>query len=92
MSLHLARYPASVVGVVTNLAVWFALQVIFRDHFSLRAGPLAVLLPVPVSVDLVALALAAVAAVCLFRLKLGVLRTLGLTAALGLVARLVTMF
>jgi chromate transporter len=88
----LAAVTASVVGVVTNLAVWFALQVIFRDHFSLRAGPLAVLLPVPASVDLVALALAAVAAVCLFRLKLGVLRTLGLTAALGLVARLVTMF
>jgi chromate transporter len=83
----LAAVTASVVGVVTNLAVWFALQVIFRDHFSLRAGPLAVLLPVPASVDLAALALAAVAAVCLFRLKLGVLRTLGITAALGLVAR-----
>ena len=35
------------------------------------------------SIDLGALALAAVAAVCLFRLKLGVLRTLGITAALG---------
>jgi chromate transporter len=85
----LAAVTASVVGVVSNLAVWFALQVIFRDHFSLRAGPLAVLLPVPASVDLAALALAAVAAVCLFRLKLGVLRTLGITAALGLAVRFV---
>jgi chromate transporter len=85
----LAAVTASVVGVVTNLAVWFALQVIFRDHFSLQAGPLAVLLPVPASVDLAALALAAVAAVCLFRLKLGVLRTLGITAALGLAVRFV---
>jgi chromate transporter len=85
----LAAVTASVVGVVTNLAVWFALQVIFRDHFSLRAGPLAVLLPVPASVDLAALALAAVAAVCLFGLKLGVLRTLGITAALGLAVRFV---
>jgi chromate transporter len=88
----LAAVTASVVGVVTNLAVWFALQVIFRDHFSLRTGPVAVLLPVPASVDLAALALAAVAAVCLFRLKLGVLRTLGITAALGLVLRLVAGF
>jgi chromate transporter len=85
----LAAVTASVVGVVANLAVWFALQVIFRDHFSPRAGPLAVLLPVPASVDLAALALAAVAAVCLFRLKFGVLHTLGITAALGLVARFV---
>jgi chromate transporter len=83
----LAAVTASVVGVVTNLAVWFALQVLFRDHFSLRAGPLAVLLPVPASIDLAALALALVAVVCLFRLKLGVLRTLGITAALELVVR-----
>src|ERR1700738_4798033 len=83
----LAAVTASVVGVVANLAVWFALQVIFRDHFSVRAGPLAVFLRAPASVDLAALALAAIAAVCLFRLKLGVLRTLGITAALGLLAR-----
>jgi chromate transporter len=55
----------------------------------LKVGPLALDLPVPSSIDLGALALAAVAAVCLFRLKLGVLRTLGITAALGLVVRLV---
>jgi chromate transporter len=88
----LAAVTASVVGVVANLAVWFALQVLFRDHYSFQAGPVAVLAPIPGSIDLAAMALAAVAAVCLFRLKAGVLRTLGITAALGLVLRLATSF
>ena len=83
----LAAVTASVVGVVANLAVWFALHVLFRNHEAFRLGPVAFDLPVPASIDLAALALAAVAAVCLFRLKLGVLRTLGITAALGLAAR-----
>ena len=40
------------------------------------------------SVDLLALALAALAAACLFRLKLGLLKTLGVTAAVGLAVKL----
>jgi chromate transporter len=88
LSGALAAVTAAVVGVVGNLAVWFALHVVFHSHLPLRAGPVSVDLPVLASVDLAALALAAVAAVCLFRLKLGVLRTLGLTAALGVVVRM----
>lgn len=84
----LAAVTASLVGVVANLAVWFALQVVFRDIVAFRAGPLAVDLPVPASIDLAAVGLAAVAAVCLFRLKPGMLRTPGITAVLGLVARM----
>ncbi len=49
---------------------------------------LAVKPPVPASLDLAALALVALAAVCLFRLKLGVLRTLGIAAAAGVALRL----
>jgi chromate transporter len=85
----LAAVTASVVGVVSNLAVWFALHVLFREHGAFKLGPVAFDLPVPSRIDLAAVALAAIAAVCLFRLKLGVLRTLGITAALGLVARVV---
>ncbi len=88
LSGALAAVTAAVVGVVGNLAVWFALHVVFHDHVPLRAGPVSVDLPVLLSVDLAALALAAVAALCLFRLKLGVLKTLGLTAALGVAVRL----
>jgi chromate transporter len=84
----LAAITASVVGVIGNLAVWFALQVLFRDHAVLHAGPVAISIPVLTSIDLAALALSVLAAVCLFRLKRGVLQTLGMTAAAGLVLRL----
>ena len=84
----LAAITASVVGVVGNLAVWFALHVIFRDHGAVHIGYAAIDLPVPASIDPGALALAVLAAVCLFYLKLGVLQILGITAAAGLVLRL----
>ncbi len=92
LSGALAAVTASVVGVVANLAVWFALHVLFRDHVSLHAGFLTFDVTLPGSIDLAALALAAIAGVCLFRLKLGVLRTLGITAALGVAVRFVANF
>jgi chromate transporter len=88
LSGALAAVTSAVVGVVANLAVWFALHVVFRDHTAFRAGPVAIDLPIPASIDLAALALAAVAAFCLFRIKLGVLRTLGIAAGMGLVVRM----
>ncbi len=68
--------------------LWFALRVLFRELRPLGAGPLAVELPVPASLDPAALALAVLAAVCLFRLKLGVVRALGVTAAAGVALHL----
>jgi chromate transporter len=88
LSGALAVITASVVGVVGNLAVWFALQVLFRDHGTLDAGPVTINSPVLTSIDVAALALAVVAAICLFGLKRGVLQTLGITAAAGLALRL----
>ena len=83
LSGALAAITATVVGVVANLALWFALRVLFQELRPISLGPLAVEMPVPVSLDPVALALAVLAAVCLFRLKLGVVRVLGVTAAAG---------
>lgn len=84
----LAAITAAVVGVVANLAIWFALRVLFHDHMPVQLGPIALDLPLPRSIDLPALALAALAAACVFYWKLGVLRTLGITAAAGLLLRL----
>jgi chromate transporter len=81
----LAAVTASVVGVIANLAVWFALQVLFSRH---APGPVGIELPVLASLDPAALGLAVVAAVALFGFKLGVLRTLGITAGLGIALRL----
>ena len=87
LSGALAAITASVVGVVGNLAVWFALQVVFRSHTPVHLGFATLDVPVFGSIDPAALALAVLAAVCLFQLKLGVLRTLGITAAAGLALR-----
>jgi chromate transporter len=84
----LAAVTAAVVGVIANLALWFGLRVLFADVRQVKLGPVALDLPAVGSVDLLALALAALAAICLFRLKLGLLRTLGATALVGLVAKL----
>ena len=84
----LAAITAAVVGVVANLAVWFGLRVLFREVQAVQAGPVTVELPVLTSLDLAALALAILAAVCLFHFKLGVVKTLGIAAGAGLLVRL----
>ena len=50
-------------------------------------GPMVLEVPVPASLDPVALLLAALAAVCLFRMKLGVVQTLAIAAVAGLAAQ-----
>jgi chromate transporter len=90
LSGALAAVTASVVGVIANLAVWFALHVLFRDHATVHAGPLRIDIPILTSIDLATLALATLAAICLFRLQRGVFQTLAITAAAGLLLRLAT--
>jgi chromate transporter len=88
LSGALGAVTAAVVGVIANLALWFGLRVLFRDIVAVPFGPVSVDLPALRSLDPAAAALAVLAAFCLFRLKLGVLRTLGIAAAAGLVLRL----
>jgi chromate transporter len=88
LSSALAAITAAVVGVVANLAVWFGLRVLFHRVYAVQIGPLTVELPVLASLDFIALVLAGLAALCLFRLKLGVVKTLGIAAAAGLIVRL----
>ncbi|WP_135467042.1 chromate efflux transporter [Crenalkalicoccus roseus] len=83
----LAGVTAAVVGVIANLALWFGLRVLFGEVRAVPLGPVRLDLPVPGTLDPLALALAALAALCLFRLRLGVVRTLGIAAAAGLALR-----
>jgi len=84
----LAAITAAVVGVVANLTLWFGLRVLFGELRELRLGPMALDMPVLSSVDLSAVALAILAAICVFRLRWGVMATLGITAGAGMVIRL----
>ena len=61
MSGALTGITAAVVGVILNLAVWFAIHVVFRDVGTWEAGPLALAYPVLGSADLGALLLTVLA-------------------------------
>jgi chromate transporter len=85
----LSAVTAAVVGVVANLAIWFALHVLFRATIPVRTSLLAFDAPVPASLDPWALLLALTAWAALFRFKLGVLRTLAICSAASVVLYLV---
>jgi chromate transporter len=83
----LAAITAAVVGVILSLAVWFALHVLFREVAEFSWGPLRWFAATPTSIDIVALALAAIAAGLVFVRHLGMVATVAIMAALGIAAR-----
>jgi chromate transporter len=84
----LSSVTAAVVGVVLNLALWFALHVLFGTVDERTWHGVRLYVPDLVSLDPAALVLAVLAALLLFRTRLGMVRTLAVSAALGLVWRL----
>ncbi|WP_431280966.1 chromate efflux transporter [Humitalea sp. 24SJ18S-53] len=91
MSGALAAVTAAVVGVIANLSVWFGLRVLFANVATVPIGPMRIDVPVLASADLGAWAIAILAALCVFRFRLGVGKTLGLAALAGLVLRWIGM-
>jgi chromate transporter len=83
LSGALTAITAAVVGVILNLAIWFGLHVLFGSVASWRFGPLAIAAPDWQSFNLPAAVLCALAALCLFRFRLGILRTLAVCGSLG---------
>ncbi len=81
---------AAVVGVIANLAVFFALHNLFTRSRTLDWGPVALDVPVVSSWDPVAFAITAIALVLVFGARWSTLRTLGVCALLGLASTLVT--
>lgn len=98
----LSAITAAVVGVILNLAVWFALHVLFAEVGRWSIWPAAgevpggaapafsvsLPLPDPATLDPAALVLALLSALMIFVLKQGMGRTLMAAAALGLLYRL----
>jgi chromate transporter len=80
----LSAITAAVVGVVLNLAVWFALHALFRETAMLSLGPIRFDAPVLTSVDPWATLLAGAAIVAVFTLRANVIVTLLGTAAAGI--------
>jgi chromate transporter len=84
LSSALTAITAAVVGVVLNLALWFALHSLFREVREVEAGPIRFDLPILASVDVAACVLAAAALVAIFRFRLGAPAVLAGCAAAGM--------
>jgi chromate transporter len=84
----LSAITAAVVGVVLNLAIWFALHTVFRQVTAVKGYGLSFDMPVLTSVDPWALALSVAAIVAIFRFKVGMITTLLACSAVGIVLHL----
>ena len=87
LAAALAAITAAVVGVIANLSLWFGLHVLFKKIDVWHFGPLRLLLPELATTDIAAVVLAGLALLSLFRLKLGVPKTLAACALLGVAWR-----
>ncbi|VWX54035.1 chromate efflux transporter [Novosphingobium sp. 9U] len=83
ISAALTAITAAVVGVILNLALWFAIHTLFRSVHEVQVGGGGFSVPVLTSINLPALALATGAAVAVFRFKVGMIRVLFACAVLG---------
>jgi chromate transporter len=88
LSAALAAITAAVVGVIANLALWFALNTLFAERLRVEVGALDLLLPKLSSAQPAAIALAVLALLLVFRLRWGVFGVLAVCAACGAGLRL----
>lgn len=83
LAAALSSITAAVVGVILNLAVWFALHTLFGEVDEAVWHGARLYVPVWATVDPAAIVIAGLAAVALFRFKLGMVWTLALSAVAG---------
>ncbi|MFF8410556.1 chromate transporter [Streptomyces omiyaensis] len=88
ISAALTGITAAVVGVIANLALYFAEHALFTTVDNKPLGPVTLALPDLTTLRPAALAITVIAALLIFKLRWSVLRTLGICAALGLGAAL----
>jgi chromate transporter len=81
----LSAITAAVVGVILNLAIWFAIHTVFRETLPLRSFGLSIDAPVLASIDPWAFILSLAAAVAIFRFNVGMLSTLAACSVAGLI-------
>lgn len=88
LAAALRGVTAAVVGVIAHLGLYFATHTLFDDVEQRSAGPFALEVPDPTSVQWIAVGLTVLAGWLLLRRDWSPLRVLGLCATLGLVAGL----
>ncbi|HEY7294976.1 MAG TPA: chromate efflux transporter, partial [Dehalococcoidia bacterium] len=83
LNAALSAITAAVVGVILNLAVWFALHTIFAEVRETMVAGLRLSVPVLQTIQWPSLVLAAGAALAMFRFRVGMMPTLAASALLG---------
>jgi len=83
LSGALSAITAAVVGVVLNLAIWFAVHTVFRVTRHVGGWGLSFDAPIPASLDVWSLILALGAAIAIFRFKVGMIPTLAASCTAG---------
>ena len=81
----LSAITAAVVGVVLNLAIWFAVHTVFHEVTPVRFYGLAFDAPVLWSADPWALALSVAAMIAIFHVKIGMIPTIAACSGAGIV-------
>jgi chromate transporter len=84
----LSAITAAVVGVILNISVWFAANVLFQDVGKLDVGPLSILTVDLISIDWIATGLTGLGIACFLWARLGIGITLLVGAAAGLTVSL----
>ena len=84
LSAALSSITAAVVGVIANLSLWFAAHVLFARLDQLTLGPLRLIWPDPASLNPLALAIGAFAALALLWRHWGMIPVLAVSAGAGL--------
>ena len=83
VSAALSCITAAVVGVILNLAAWFAIHVAFAEVSEVRVLGVAFQVPVPATVDLASVALTLAAFVALLWFRVGMIPVIAASAVLG---------
>jgi chromate transporter len=90
LNAALSAITAAVVGVILNLAVWFALHTLFGRVDEVRTFGLVLNIPVWKTIDWPTLALSLAAIVALFRFKAGMIPVLAASSMIGIAYYLAT--
>lgn len=88
LAAALSAITAAVVGVILNLAMWFALHVVFGEVGTFERFGMKLAVPELESIRPVAAALSVLAVLAVFRLRWGMMTVLGLSAAAGVALQL----
>jgi chromate transporter len=76
LSAALGAITAAVVGVIVNLAIWFALHTLFGEIHQQHLFGMNLQVPVLSTLNVLAIVLAIAAVIALFRFKVGMIATL----------------